>query len=154
MKLCRNVALLLAVFGISLSSQAQANPSAPWDGKAFAASPQEVLKASAAMPAPKQVDVTVLLDERRIRFDKDRKATETHHLVYRIETQGGMEDWTAVGSGWSPWYQERPTVEARVIAPDGKVSMLDPKTLSDAPVHPGNWTYMTMTATIRGRCRG
>jgi transglutaminase-like putative cysteine protease/tetratricopeptide (TPR) repeat protein len=135
MKLCRNVALLLAVFGISLSSQAQENPSAPWDGKAFAASPQEVLKASAAMPAPKQVDVTVLLDERRISFDKDRKATETHHLVYRIETQGGMEDWTAVGSRWSPWYQERPTVEARVIAPDGRVSTLDPKTLSDAPVH-------------------
>ncbi len=135
MKLCRNVALLLAVSGFCLPSQAQDNPSNPWDGKAFAASPQEVLKAAAALPAPKQVDITVLLDERRISFDKERKATETHHLVYRIESQAGMEDWTAVGSRWSPWYQERPTVEARVIAPDGRVSALDPKTLSDAPVH-------------------
>jgi tetratricopeptide (TPR) repeat protein/transglutaminase-like putative cysteine protease len=135
MKLCRNAALLLTVFGVCQASHAQVNPAAPWDGKAFAASPQEVLKASAAMTAPKQVDITVLLDERRISFDSERKATETHHLVYRIETQAGMEDWTAVGSRWSPWYQERPTVEARVIAPDGKVSTLDPKTLSDAPVH-------------------
>jgi tetratricopeptide (TPR) repeat protein len=96
-----------------------------------------VLKAAAAIPATPQTNITVLLDDRRIVLDKDQKARLTYHVVYRVETPAGVEAWASVGSNWSPWFQKRPVIKARVIAPDAKVYTLDEKTLSDAPVHAG-----------------
>jgi tetratricopeptide (TPR) repeat protein len=108
-----------------------------WDGVPFHASPDEVLKAAAAVPSSAQSNITVLLDERRIVLDKDQKATVSYHLVYRIENQAGVEAWASVGAGYSPWFQKRPELQARIITEDKHVYTLDPKTLSDAPVHAG-----------------
>jgi len=113
------------------------NEAAPWDGNPLAADPAAVLKAAAAIPATPQTNITVLLDDRRIVLDKEQRAVLTDHVVYRVETPAGVEAWASVGSGWSPWFQKRPVIRARVIAPDAKVYTLDEKTLSDAPVHAG-----------------
>jgi hypothetical protein len=34
---------------------------------------------------------------------------------------------------WAPWYENPPEIHARVIGADGKVSILDPKTITDGP---------------------
>jgi tetratricopeptide (TPR) repeat protein len=116
---------------------ASAASSSPWQGELFHASPDEVLKAAAAVPATPQTNITVLLDERRIVLDKEQRATLTYHLVYRIENQAGVEAWSSIGAGYSPWFQKKPVMLARIVTEDKHVSMLDEKTLSDAPVHSG-----------------
>ena len=117
------------------SSPGAVNEATPWDGNPLGADPGAILRAAAAIPATPQTNVTVLLDERRIVLDKDQKAQLSTHLVYRVETPAGVEAWSSVGFNWSPWFQKRPVIRARIIAPDAKVYVLDEKTLSDAPVH-------------------
>ena len=140
---CLSVCILAIVSCAASAAAQKADSSAAvvsgsvWDGVPFHASPEEVLKAASSVPSSAQSNITVLLDERRIVLDKDQKAMVTYHLVYRIENQAGVQAWASIGAGYSPWFQKRPELQARVITEDRHAYTLDAKTLSDAPVHAG-----------------
>src|SRR5437763_7678749 len=106
-----------------------------WAGPAFAADPGELRKAAQAIPAGKHNEVTLLLDELNFSFDQAGKLVERRHLIYRIENQDGVADWAETSGPWEAWHQSRPEIKARVITAEGAVHWLDPKTLSDVPVH-------------------
>jgi hypothetical protein len=53
-------------------------------------------------------------------------------MMYRIVDEAGVESMGQVERQWSPWYEERPTIEARVVTPDGTVHLLDKSAISDA----------------------
>ena len=126
------VALLLSIaFSCATLLQAQD----VWSGPAFSADSESLRKAAVEIKAAKDTDATILLSEFNVSFDAAGKAVKHRHLIYRIETQEGVEGWSEVRGNWEPWYQARPEIKARVIAPDGVMHSLDPATLNDVPVH-------------------
>jgi tetratricopeptide (TPR) repeat protein len=102
----------------------------PWD-KPFS-DPKALLEAAAAVPSD-DAGVVVLLDEQRYAFDATGSATMTEHLVYRVANDSGVERWSTIEALWAPWYQEKPEIQARVIARDGSVHELDKRALSETP---------------------
>ncbi len=131
------LAWVLAIF---LASSLQLQPAAaqtaaePWDGLAFAADPAAVLAAAEALPAADGADVLVLLEDGHFRFDAQGRRVYRYRLVYRILNPAGLQGWSTTAAGWSPWYQARPSLEARVIGPGGAVHRLDPATIGEFPV--------------------
>src|SRR5258708_7297443 len=102
----------------------------PWD-KPFS-EPKTVLDAAKAV-ASDDAGVVVLLDEERYVFDATGSATMTEHLVYRVANDSGVEHWSTIEALWGPWYQEKPVIQARVIARDGSVHELEARALSETP---------------------
>jgi hypothetical protein len=123
----------LAFFAGAL--QGQSTTTSPWETGAFSAEPKEVVTAAAAIKVQKFANVTVLFEERRLVFDSAARTTSSVRIVYRIETKDALSNWGTAKATWSPWRQKRPQIRARVIAPDGTVATLDPKVMTESPVH-------------------
>jgi len=114
----------------------------PLDGPAFSASPEEMQAAAAKIPAEKFADTTVLYEEEDFSLDAAGRLTNTHRMIYRIETEAGVQGWSEASVEWEAFYQNTPQIEARVIQPDGSVTELDQKTVTDvAAQNEGDGTY-------------
>jgi transglutaminase-like putative cysteine protease/tetratricopeptide (TPR) repeat protein len=120
-----------AVFA-SLSAVAAENTS-PWPVPRFTDDVKALSGAVSAVTPPAGADSLVLDEEETYVFDAEGRSVHTQYLVYKVITQRGAESWADVGYSWEPWHQERPTLRARVITPDGTVHTLDPATITDAP---------------------
>jgi len=125
------VSLLLTVVS-ARATQAQ-QPVWPLDGAAFSASPAELQKASAAVPLEKFTPGTVLFERDTYTLAPGGRVTYHQHLVFRIDTQEGVDQWSQVRVHWDPWYQNAPEIHARVVLPDGRISLLDQKIITDGP---------------------
>jgi len=125
------VAALLPA-GVKVQSQSQTYSWA-LDGPAFSVAPSALQLAAGAVHAEPLTDVTVLFEQEKYTITADGRATVVHQLLYRIEDNAGLENWNQASEGWNPWYQDQPVIKARVIQADGRVSQLDPKTLTDIP---------------------
>jgi len=122
--------LLVVLAATQVHAQA---PTWPLDGPAFTASVEDIQKAAAKAPPEKFMEVTVLLERDSYTIDLEGRVTYRHSMIYRIETQAGVEDWSESSERWEPWHQKEPEIHARVILPDGRVSQLDQKTITDGP---------------------
>jgi len=118
---------------LHLAPPVAASDAAPWDGPAFSGEPAAMRAAAAALPAPEDADVEVLLAETEMAVEADGLRSYRQRLVYRILKPAGLGAWATVESPWSPWYQQRPEIHARVITPQGRVHELDPATVGEAP---------------------
>lgn len=116
----------LLVFLLALAPALHAQtPTWPLDGLAFTAAPADIQAAAA-----------------RVHAEPFAEVTWTHQLIYRIENKDGLEDWKETSADWNPWYQSQPVIRARVLQMDGRVSELDPHTLTDVPAkNEDNDTY-------------
>src|SRR6185503_14481042 len=103
-----------------------------WDSAPFTAPASELMQAASAVTRERPTSVVVLLDERRFVFDEQHRLTRTSRLVYRVDSPDGVERWAASSSRWQPWHQARPSIQARVITPDGHEHHLDENLLHDA----------------------
>jgi transglutaminase-like putative cysteine protease len=121
-----------AVLFASLSDSAAENAS-PWPVPRFADDVKALSTAVSAVTPPADADSVVLDEEETYVFDAEGRSVHTQYLVYKVLTQRGAEGWADVGYSWEPWHDERPTLRARVITPDGVVHTLDPSTVTDAP---------------------
>jgi tetratricopeptide (TPR) repeat protein/transglutaminase-like putative cysteine protease len=114
----------------------------PLDGPAFSASPAAIQEAAEKIPAEKFADVTVLYEEEDFTLDAAGRLTNTHRMIYRIETEAGVQGWSEASVEWEAFYQNVPEIEARVIQPNGTVTELDQKTVTDvAAQNQGDGTY-------------
>jgi len=114
----------------------------PLDGPAFSASPAAIQAAAAKIPAEKFADATVLYEEEDFTLDAAGRLTNTHRMIYRIETEAGVQSWSEASVEWEAFYQNVPQIEARVIQPNGSVTELDQKTVTDvAAQNAGDGTY-------------
>ncbi|MBV8519125.1 MAG: DUF3857 domain-containing protein [Acidobacteria bacterium] len=102
----------------------------PWNGAPFSGEPKAIVAAAEAVPAG-DAPAVVLLDELHYTFDADGRATRQEHLIFRIADASAVDDWSTVEADWAPWYYEKPALEARVIAKDGSVQTLDPKSITE-----------------------
>lgn len=140
----------LAVFLTVLCGAALGAAPEPWDAPVFTASPAELAKAASAVDSGKGFDATVLLDQREIQVDENGSTRERFHLVYRVNSDAGVQSWSSTGLLWEPWHQKRPVVRARVITADGVEHVLDPKTLSDTPARENASDIYSDTRSYRG----
>lgn len=109
-----------------------------WTSAPFTAPADEVFaEADGLTLDTTDAKAVVLLDELRLRFDAEGRSESTRTLVYRMLTDLGVADWDTISSSWQPWHQHRPVLEARVMTDDGRVVMLDPDTISEAPAEDG-----------------
>ena len=120
-------ALALAAFVPLLRGQAA--PPFTADAKA--------LLAQAKLASDKSADVVVLLEETKESFDADSKLHQTYRMIFAVQNQQGVDDWSTVQENWEPWHEKHPLFQARVIAPDGTIHQLDPRTVTDGPAKQG-----------------
>ncbi|HEX3529409.1 MAG TPA: DUF3857 domain-containing protein, partial [Thermoanaerobaculia bacterium] len=104
----------------------------PWEASAFSADPAAILQAASRIDAGGPSEAVVLFSEIRLRIEADGRKTLVQRILYRIENAAADASWSTVDAPWSPWYQERPGLRARVITPDGAVHLFDPATLTEA----------------------
>jgi tetratricopeptide (TPR) repeat protein/transglutaminase-like putative cysteine protease len=105
----------------------------PLSGSTFQAPASDIQKVAAQISPEKFMEVTVLFERDSYHFDAEGRVNYRHSLLFRIETQAGVEDWAETSARYAPWYQNQPTIQARVILADGRVSQLDSKTIIDGP---------------------
>jgi hypothetical protein len=129
---CSRFTVLLAFTAFSPFLYGQAH-NWPLDGLAFSAPPGDIQAAAAPIKPEPFANVTVLFEQERYSIDSSGKVTRVHQLLYRIETKAGVDEWSQTSIQWDPWYQNQPSIRARVLQVDGKVSELDPHTLTDVP---------------------
>ena len=106
-----------------------------WNAPSFTVDAAALRQAAELVKPEKHTEATVLLNEVSCSFDETGKVIQTTHLIYRIETSEGVENWAETSGRWDAWHQTRPEIKARVITTEGTVHWLEPKTLSDVPVH-------------------
>ncbi len=137
----RKLRPIVIVSLVVLSATRIARPQSPdWPitGPSFSAAPADIQSAAANIQAEPFMEATVLFESDHYSFDVSGRLTYRHSITYRIETHQGVDDWAEIRVHWSPWYQNSPEIRARVIAPDGKVTTLDPKTITDGPAREDN----------------
>jgi transglutaminase-like putative cysteine protease/tetratricopeptide (TPR) repeat protein len=106
----------------------------PWlDHPPFEVPPAILLSSAYAHPFPAGAGALVLLHETMTELDEQHRSVNRTRQIYRLLTPDGVRDWSNVSVQYSPWYQERPTVRARVITSDAAVHELDPDTLAESP---------------------
>jgi uncharacterized protein DUF3857/transglutaminase superfamily protein len=120
-------------FLLVLSVAVSAYANQPWTGAPFSSDPKALLAAAAEVkPNATDEGVVVLLDEAHYTFDEKGLMTRTQRLLFRVIEESWAESWSSIEAPWSPWYEEPPKIEGRVVAADGSVHMLDPKSFSVA----------------------
>ena len=124
----------LTVFLFVIASTVATAQSPDWPiTTAFTASPAEIQAAATKIQAEPFMAATIFFERDSFSFDAAGRMTYRHTLIFRMETEEGVKDWSEIRVGWAPWHQQQPEIHARVIAPDGKVSVLDQTTITDGP---------------------
>lgn len=100
---------------------------------AFELQPAEVLGIAASVTPDPTYPITELLEEMRVSLDEQGRQTHRYRYVFRIDRETAIQSWGVVQTSWAPWFEEKPTVRARVITASGKETYLDASTLVEFP---------------------
>jgi len=105
----------------------------PWEGPPFASDPKASLAAADAYEPQREEDnAIVLLEETIVTFDAAGRSTRVERLIFRVLEESAVDGWGTMEAAWSPWYHQRPEVDARVITREGAVHRLDPRSFQAA----------------------
>src|SRR3954468_14689353 len=118
-------AAFVFIFASCLSAQTAV------DGVPFSADPQALLAAAKKIEAKDQ-NVVYLLDEQTIFFEPNGRTKTVSRIIEYVVTADGVDSAGTASAWWAPWYDEKPTIAARVITKDGAVHTLDPKAITEA----------------------
>jgi transglutaminase-like putative cysteine protease/tetratricopeptide (TPR) repeat protein len=99
----------------------------------FSADAAALYQRVSQVPAPAGADALILEYQESLIFDSEGKTVRTRYFLYKVLTPRGAQGWADISVRWEPWREERPTLRARVITPDGAEHLLDEKTITDAP---------------------
>ena len=118
------------------------------------APPAEVLAAAATVKAPADTPGDPLRgDGAQLRGRAPQPAPLPPGLQdpdARTGSRGGIR----LSSGWAPWYEDKPTLRARVVAPGGRVFTLDPKTIETSGVSGGDEAVYSDRQMVRAPLPG
>lgn len=104
----------------------------PWDAGLFSPDAAAVRRAADSIHYPGESRaVTILYAEGQTIYRADGSLESRSSFVYRIETDEGLKNWSSAELGWSPWHQDKPTIRARVINPDGSTYEVSEKDLME-----------------------
>ncbi len=102
-------------------------------GTFFTLSAPELRRSVEAVPASDR-DVKVVYREVRYRVDEQGRIETRYRWLYQVLSQVGVDGWSSTRASWSPWYEERPEIRARVTNPDGSQHLLDPASVIESSV--------------------
>ncbi len=94
------------------------------------ASAVELRRAGAGARPDKKAGTARLLDEVIFRVEPNGTTTARYRSIVAIETAEGAEAWQTLTVWWSPWFQDTPVVDARVLDRSGQFHRLDPRTVA------------------------
>jgi len=106
-----------------------ASASAPWDGRFFEAPAREVLEAARGVKVAEGAAVVVLFEERRVSFEADGRVHRRYRRAYQVLAEAAVRDWSETEAEWDAWHEDKPSLRARVITKEGRVHVLDPRTI-------------------------
>jgi tetratricopeptide (TPR) repeat protein/transglutaminase-like putative cysteine protease len=130
-----------------LACLVEAHPVSP-EQASFSASPQALMDAFSGLQADGNA-VSVLFEDARFELDKEGCPAFRFHTVFKVWTKAGADNRAMIEERWGPWQEQRPTLRARVILPDGTTHELDPKTIADLPVHDDDENVLTDRRMVR-----
>jgi tetratricopeptide (TPR) repeat protein len=128
-------AFILSIAAVStLHAQADPAPAGALDWEAPALSlPALSIAAAYAQAKGDEGDAVLVIHEKdSYRFDEKGTAAHRFHIAYKILDRNGIERWNTAVAQYQPWRQDKPEIRARVIGPDGKVTVLDQSTIAVA----------------------
>src|SRR5258708_17646303 len=120
-----------AFFVVALACAAPLLSQTVVDGPPFSAEPKALLAAAHKVEA-KDLNVVYLLDEATFSFEADGRTKSVWHQIQHVVTADGVGDAGTLSAWWAPWYDDKPTLAARVIAKDSTIHTLDPKAITEA----------------------
>lgn len=115
----------------------------------FSASPESLLALAAANKPAGDHSVHLLRIDNRLAFDAQGRSTYFSYRIFHILTEEDKDDWSTVGATWAPWHQDKPTLRARVITPDGRQHLLDPSTITEGPAREYSRDIFSDRRTLR-----
>ena len=117
-------------------AQSAAAAESPATAPHFSMSAQALHAAASAVKAPEGSAVSVVELQETYSFEADGSNLYTRYVVYKVLSPAAADGgWNELRKEWSPWREDKPTMRARVIVPDGTTFTLDPATIADSPVH-------------------
>ncbi len=129
---CMHGPLLALVVALPVIAAPGEGPTAGWELAApLSGNPAALLAASARQPRVEGFPVVELLEENLVRIDGQGRKEIRYRYVFRVDQEAAIESWSSVSAEWSPWFEAKPEILARVITPDGQVHLLDQKTLGE-----------------------
>lgn len=129
---------LLAIITPRVASATQARETSLWrDAPPLAAPASEVAQTAAALTADADADVVILYRDTVVRFDELGRRSEREHTIYQVLDAEGAASWSTISATWSPWFEDPPTLRARVIRADGREHRVDPASLKRQPLADG-----------------
>jgi len=115
--------------------RSSARPAPVWaKADPFTVDAQELLAAAEAVEVDHNADVVVLLEEHTYTWDDQGRANSALRRIYHVRGQAAVDGWGVTEVYWSPWYQAKPELKARVITPGGREVWLEGSQVSDAAV--------------------
>jgi tetratricopeptide (TPR) repeat protein len=133
---------------VSLIAPCAAIAGSAADPASFSLKPKALYEAASASPAAEGSDISLLAVQETYRFAADGSDVYTQHMIYKILTPAGAENWGGMSLDWSPWRDQRPVFKARVISADGTEYTLDSATITDSPVHQSDATVFSDQHTL------
>ena len=118
------------------------------------APPAEVLAAAATVKPPADTPAIILYEELVHTYEDAHRSRHLYRQVYKILTPHGVEEWDDLSSGWSPWYEDKPALRARIVAPGGRVFTLDPKTIETSGMSGGDEAVYSDRQMVRAPLPG
>jgi hypothetical protein len=131
-----NLSLLL-ILALLLALPAAGADETTWLGPTFEMDAAQLLEKAREATTAETASVAVLLVESSHELDTLGRRTYRHRLVYQILSEQALDGWSKVESNWVPWRQERPSLRARVITPEGQEHWLEPDTIAERPAASG-----------------
>jgi tetratricopeptide (TPR) repeat protein len=101
------------------------------DKPSFTASPKELLSLSANKPSTHAA--VIIREEEESIIDAQNRNIYRLRRIFVVTTQAGVDDWGTFSWSWKPFHQDKPVFRARVIDPNGAITELDQKLVTDAP---------------------
>src|SRR6185295_3085708 len=93
----------------------------------FSLTPQALHAAAAAAQPPEGSAVSIVELQETYSFEADGSNLYTQYFVYKALSPAAADSgWNELQIAWSPWREDKPTMRARVIAPDGTTFTLAP----------------------------
>jgi transglutaminase-like putative cysteine protease len=143
---CPRIAPWLILACIQTAAAAESPANAPH----FSMSPQALHAAASAVQPPEGSAISVVELQETYSFEADGSNLYTQYLVYKVLSPAAADSgWNELRKEWSPWRADKPTMRARVIAPDGTTFTLDPATIADSPVHATDSTIYSDDRVLR-----
>jgi transglutaminase-like putative cysteine protease/tetratricopeptide (TPR) repeat protein len=140
----------VVVLVLLLARNSSATVESPWNLPALTAKPEDILRAAAASPAPKDGDIEMLFEEHIYKLDEQGRQQRISRRVYRFLTDKGVDDWSCTEADWSPWCEEKPVFRVRVITPDGQAHALDQESIGEAAAEQDTPNLFSDAKLLRG----